>query len=359
MHRQHHIRMYLFVLLLASVLWSSSSIAEFDGEFFIFPQFEAFYIDGLDQPVTSHEGHHGLENGDHYEAAVDLFLTFDVGNFRFLGEFLASTEEAHMERFQLGWNANGRLYWLGRFHNPIGYWNTVYHHGAYTQTSISRPAIIAFEEHSGILPMHQAGLLAEGMFRSSKKGLGYSFAFATGPQYDGELHTWDPLDPSAGDHDISLTANIFQEIISGRTGLFANYNKIPTSEFELEEIEQLTLGGYLDHEFEPWQLHAAAYYVNNQLIGTTSKTRDEFFNAYLQAEYLINDHLRFFGRGEYTLGDDDDDYLGLFPDFVKARLAVGMRYDFAGRQALKLELQANQSRDNSYGQVMLQWSAQF
>jgi len=356
---EYHSRTFFIVPLLVSWLASTTCLAEFNGEFFVFPDGEAVFRNGLDEVEHVAGGHHDPFEDEHYEANIDLFLTFDVGNFRFLGEYRLGTEDAHMERLQFGWKFNDRLFWLGRFHNPVGYWNTRYHHGAYLQTSISRPAIAAYEEHGGVLPMHQAGLLAEGMFPSSSQGLGYSFAIATGPEYDGELVPWDPLDPSEGDRDASLTANLFQERLSGRSGMFANYNKIPSSVHDIDEIEQWVLGGYFDHEFDAWQFHAALYYVSNRLSGHGYNIRDSFFNSYVQVEYRINSDFQLYGRAEGSLGADGDAYLALFPQFVESRLLGGLRYDFAGRHALKLELSANKRQFDNYSQLAVQWSAAF
>lgn len=48
----------------------------------------------------------------------------------------------------------------GRYHTPILYWNTAYHHGLWLQTTISRPEMIQFGGR--LIPVHFDGLLAEG-----------------------------------------------------------------------------------------------------------------------------------------------------------------------------------------------------
>jgi len=355
----HTTRTGFFILLLTSLLWSQLCLAEFNGEFFLFPQADALFRSGINQPDPEREGHHDPLEEDHYEAAVDLFLTFEVGNFRFLGEYLLSTEEQDMERLQLGWVFGSRLFWLGRFHNPVGDWNNRYHHGAYIQTSISRPAIVAYEEHSGILPMHQAGLLAEGMFGTAGGNLGYLVSLAQGPEFDDELRPWDVLDPSAGEHDTSVTLNLFRQRENGRIGLFGNYNRIPSVHENLNEIKQWILGGYIDHEFESGNVYTAMYYVSNQMIGPSGKHDDSFLNAFFQAEYQVSQKFRIFGRVEGTDGSKGDQYLALFPNFVKGRLLGGVRYDFVRKNALKLEISFNQIQADDYKQLMLQWSAQF
>jgi len=49
---------------------------------------------------------------------------------------------------------------FGKYHTPIGYWNTAFHHGAWLQTTISRPQMVQFG--GTFIPVHFVGLLAEG-----------------------------------------------------------------------------------------------------------------------------------------------------------------------------------------------------
>src|SRR5258705_3743136 len=48
----------------------------------------------------------------------------------------------------------------GRYHTPVGYWNTAFHHGQWLQTSVNRPEMVKFGGQ--FLPVHFVGLLAEG-----------------------------------------------------------------------------------------------------------------------------------------------------------------------------------------------------
>ncbi len=48
----------------------------------------------------------------------------------------------------------------GRYHTPILYWNTAYHHGLWLQTTITRPEMIQFG--GSLMPVHFVGLLAQG-----------------------------------------------------------------------------------------------------------------------------------------------------------------------------------------------------
>lgn len=66
----------------------------------------------------------------------------------------------------------------GRYHTPIGYWNSAYHHGSWLQTSTSRPEMVKFG--SKILPVHFVGILAEGSVPGDKVGLSYRAGFGNG-----------------------------------------------------------------------------------------------------------------------------------------------------------------------------------
>ena len=67
---------------------------------------------------------------------------------------------------------------FGKYHTPINYWNTAFHHGLWLQTTISRPEMIQF---GGIfLPVHFLGLLGEGEIPSGPVGLNYQLGLGNG-----------------------------------------------------------------------------------------------------------------------------------------------------------------------------------
>ena len=49
---------------------------------------------------------------------------------------------------------------FGRYHTPINYWNTAFHHGQWLQTTISRPEMTQFG--GSFIPVHFIGTLVEG-----------------------------------------------------------------------------------------------------------------------------------------------------------------------------------------------------
>jgi hypothetical protein len=67
---------------------------------------------------------------------------------------------------------------FGRYHTPVNYWNTQFHHGAWLQTTISRPDMIQFGGR--LLPVHFIGALAEGQIPSGPMGLNYGIGIGNG-----------------------------------------------------------------------------------------------------------------------------------------------------------------------------------
>jgi hypothetical protein len=67
---------------------------------------------------------------------------------------------------------------FGRYHTPVGYWNTAFHHGSWLQTTISRPEMIKFGGR--FIPVHFMGLLAEGSIPSGSADLNYAVGMGNG-----------------------------------------------------------------------------------------------------------------------------------------------------------------------------------
>ncbi|HEX8243744.1 MAG TPA: hypothetical protein VF541_09620 [Longimicrobium sp.] len=76
---------------------------------------------------------------------------------------------------------------VGRFHTLVVYWNTAYHHATWLQTSVSRPELIRYG--TPLVPLHFAGIQAEGVLPPTPLGLGYVVGVGHG-------RATDPADPS-------------------------------------------------------------------------------------------------------------------------------------------------------------------
>jgi hypothetical protein len=67
---------------------------------------------------------------------------------------------------------------FGRYHTPINYWNTAYHHGQWLQTSISRPEMVQFG--GSFIPVHFIGALGQGEIPAGGLNLNYDVGVGNG-----------------------------------------------------------------------------------------------------------------------------------------------------------------------------------
>jgi hypothetical protein len=112
----------------------------------------------------------------HINASLDDHLTF----FSELSATAQPTGYAfEVERSILRYDFNDAVKLsVGRYHTPIGYWNTAFHHGSWLQTTVSRPEMIKFG--SQLIPTHFVGAFAEGNLPSGNLGLSYMIGVGNG-----------------------------------------------------------------------------------------------------------------------------------------------------------------------------------
>lgn len=348
------LRRFFSVTGLALIILSRAAHADNDYDLLLFPYFEANHLSGL--------ASESLLKDDDNDFGLGIVGTAEIGKLAFLGEALIAKDEQEIERLQVGKRFRSGIVWLGRFHNPIGYWNTQFHHGAYMQNSASRPAIVEYEDDGGILPTHLTGLLIEGIQDREGHGLGYAFALAAGPELADNLEPLEVFDPGSGSSGLAVTLNVFHQpdvYAPTQFGLFANYTEIPAGDRGYDDIRQTIAGGYGNWESGPWRLIGAAFYIRNRLDRIIATDTSEFAFAYLQAERRLDDNWTIIGRVEAGSGDDEDAYLRLFPDFVEDKLLAGVRFDMWRRHAVTLEVSNIHAHEDRFTELKLQWAATF
>jgi len=67
---------------------------------------------------------------------------------------------------------------FGRYHTPINYWNTQFHHGSWLQTTASRPEMAQFG--GSFLPVHFVGALVEGTAPAGGLNVTYNAGIGNG-----------------------------------------------------------------------------------------------------------------------------------------------------------------------------------
>lgn len=346
----------VFAMTLLTVV--HAPLAHATSEFILLPKARVIF-----QPVKPSDDHDNKKNG----IGASLFYTYDNGKLRLLSELvLRSDEEAHeLERLQAGWRVQPQAtLWLGLYHNPLIHWRTLFHHGAYLQTAITRPAIAEFEDEGGALQADLAGALLEGAAPIGAGELGYALAAGAGSELGthAKLEPVDLLNPH-GKHRLNTSMrlayrpNAVDE--NKEIGILLSRSNIFSEIFPAQDTQQTVGGAYFHWEWKGLRLLSAAYWVRNVQDFSAQQSSDSFGNGYAQLEYETERNVAFYGRTEGTRGGDGDAYLGIFPDFALRRNLLGIRYDFMHRQAIKLEIANAQFKDGHQHAIMMQWSGGF
>ena len=291
-----------------------------------------------------------------------LFYSGAVDRFTALMEFVSSEKGGRFERLKAGFYlGDGSALWLGRFHNPAGYWRDQYHHGSYLQPTVTTPGVARFERQNGILPAHTTGVQLEG----EKLLAGHSFGYALGLGYGGRLgerglDSPDFMEEGRERHNVTVAGRLSWQpdaLEENVLGVFFSNNHVDSEVGGGEEIEQWLAGGFANWEFGRLTLSSELYFVRNQPYLGTGAGWDRFSTGYLQVIYSFNRRVSMYSRAENTIGFRGDFYLDYFPAFVNQQQLVGSRYELTANQALKLELGRERRQSGEvYRYLALQWS---
>src|SRR6266849_2850811 len=138
--------------------------------------------------ATLLNSHSGFQEGQfalHFSSALSPRVSFfgelsltarpDAGT----GTPAATGFNAEVERATVRFSQSDYLkVSFGRYHTPINYWNTAFHHGQWLQTSISRPEMTQFGGR--FIPVHFVGGLVEGAAPAGGLNLNYGFGLGNG-----------------------------------------------------------------------------------------------------------------------------------------------------------------------------------
>jgi hypothetical protein len=347
-------------LLVAACIAAALPTHTAANEFLVFPRLEVLHTQPHAEQAESTEG----------TAAASIFYAGDWRQLRALVEFNLEYEysrtdiarEKEFERAQLGWQFDpGNTLWIGRYHTPLGYWNTAHHHGAHLQTSISRPRIHEFEDEGGILPVHFFGLLLQGIQSNHEGALSYDVGAASGPTLsDGALEPVEVLAPQRWGKPSFVGRLSWRPDAVGESevGAFAAHTRIPVLDPIADEVGQTIAGAFANFDLGRWRVVGELFWVRDSFRSTGNASR--FVVGMIEAEYRASDMWVLFARHEALGAGARDAYLDRFPDYPKARTVGGVRFDITHHQALTFEVARHERRDGViYTETALQWSTVF
>lgn len=230
----------------------------------------------------------------------------------------------------------------GRYHTPIGYWNSAFHHGAWLQTPVSRPEVVRFG--SQIVPIHFIGVLLEGNLPTGDLGLEYKAGFGNG------RHQNIARGGDAG--DINSDKAWMVQLLS-KPRHFSGMNiglSFYTDEISLPispDIDESTFAAHAAWSNESPEVIIEYLHSEHELV-TDSSVAGEVDAWYAQFAYRLpgkRNAWKPYARFERTRVDETDPLLGTEGLDYDGRV-LGLRWDFNPHAVLKAEYR-NEEFDNA------------
>lgn len=248
-----------------------------------------------------------------------------------------------IERTILRYDVSDRLKLsFGRYHTPINWWNTAYHHGLWLQTTITRPEMIKFG--GKVLPVHFVGALMEGMRTFQRGEIGYQAGLGNGRGKEiGRAG-------DAGDFNnhravvIGLYAK--PDLLQGlKIGLSTYSDQLLVSS---REFKEWVTAGYLVREEGHSEFIAEYANIAHRESGSSASINNPAY--YLQTAYRLpwfDEALKPYYRYEdVQISSDDAAFSGVLS--LKGHTA-GLRYDFSELAAIKTEVRRQRTTGKPTG----------
>ena len=232
----------------------------------------------------------------------------------------------------------------GRYHTPIGYWNTGFHHGTWLQTTVGRPST------SRIIPIHFVGIELEGKLPGDRLGLGYRVGAGNGRHSNirragdaGDINSSRAFSLSLDSRPISITKlNAGISFYSDRVSPAASL-----------EVDEEIFSVYAAWEDETPEVIVEYVHARHEPVSGTgsSDDTDAFF---VQVAYRLPARMQQFKPyvriEEVDVGANDPLLMGLGLDYEA--VIAGVRFDFTSYAALKFEYHSekfdNGGRENNF-----------
>jgi hypothetical protein len=218
---------------------------------------------------------------------------------------------------------------FGRYHTPVNYWNTAYHHGSWLQTTISRPEMIQFG--GSFIPVHFVGGLAEGALPAGGLNLNYNVGVGNGR--GGILSRGGDFGDVNNNRAWLVNGFVKPDKLYGFEAGGAVYKD--QIAIGAQKYDEWITSGHLVWNRETPELIAEAANVRHELPGRAATNSQAF---YIQAAYRLPIGQKLwkpYYRYEYTHIPKSDFVFRNLPGLNGS--TVGLRYDISSFAAFKLE----------------------
>ncbi len=276
-----------------------------------------------------------------------------------------------LERLQIGYVfSDAATLWMGRYHSPLGYWNTAYHHGQQIQTSVTRPKFLEFEDRGGIIPAHSVGLWTTGAMPAAGGKVTYDVFTGNNQKITGVVAGGDgTLDPnliSSSNHRYMAGFNlgyVFSGALDGlKLGTHGYTARIDDDAAPVNNSTRVRVtGGYLVYLENDWEVLGEYYHFNNgDLSGGTGSHASSA--SYLQAGRTMERWTPYARYEKASLDQTDQYFAQQASGGSYNRSIAGLRYDIDPKAAIKLEVNHTSFTDrtvSNFSEVRLQWAIRF
>jgi hypothetical protein len=234
-----------------------------------------------------------------------------------------------LERLQL--NYEPRRWFratVGRFHSPLGYWNTAHHHSKWMSTAIDAPLLMRYEDEAGPLPMHTIGAMAHGLVAL---GEDVSFEYDAGVG-NGRGFATDPPQNFSDVHEAkALLAGVHLKAFGVRLGVAGYLDRTNVGSAAGPRLREQLVVADISYLERGWEVIAEGAAIRHDVDGgSVSVSR----GAYLQIGYQMSDLLKPYARAERFIRGADEVFL---PTPNQSSVLGGVRLDPIPSAALKLE----------------------
>ncbi len=296
-------------------------------------------ISYLSQDAGSKEGFTIGQAVAHLSASLDNSLSI-------FGEFSMTAKDSSystgLERMIVKYSFSDQFKLsVGRYHSPVGYWNSAYHHGSWLQTTVSRPEFVKFG--SKIVPIHFVGALFEGTLTNNRLGLSYKAGFGNG-RHANVAQAGDAGDIN-GEKAWMLQINAQPlEFFGLNAGLGFYSDRV--SPDDRPDIDEQTVTAYIAWAKESPEVLVEFLHSSHERVSDNTVNGD--VNAwYVQFAYRLkgkNRQWKPYLRAERTRVDASDPLLGDQGLNYDAGI-IGLRWDFSDYAAIKAEYRNEEFND--------------
>jgi hypothetical protein len=232
----------------------------------------------------------------------------------------------------------------GRYHTPVNWWNTAFHHGLWLQTTVGRPEMIRFGTR--LQPVHFVGLQVEGAFPTSPLGFGYAAGVGNG-RADDIARGGDSGDVN-GHRAWLASAYIRPPAVSALQLGGAVYQDRVSPEEDGPDVDETILSAYGVWQREDPELIAEYARIRHEPeMGGESTETDAW---YAQAAYRLPGRARalkpYVRYEEVNVPGDDLLFTPFELDYEG--VIAGVRFDFASLAALKVEYRYERFEETSW-----------